>query len=253
MTLTTSVVICAYTEARWEQLCQAVSSVQAQRRPVDEIIVVIDHNDALLARAQVAFATTTVLANAAAQGLSGARNTGIDASTGDIVCFLDDDAAAEEDWSTHLLAPYADPNILGVGGAATPAWETAEPSWWPGEFGWVVGCSYRGQPTTTSPVRNLMGCNMSLRRTVLDGGRWLRHRAGSPRRQPARLRGDRALHPGGTAVSRWRLPARAGSRRAPPRTRPAGVLALLPGPLPGRRHLQGGGRPPGGSLGRVGQ
>ena len=31
-----------------------------------------------------------------------------------------------------------------------------------------MGCSYRGQPTTTSPVRNLMGCNMSLRRTVLD-------------------------------------------------------------------------------------
>ena len=167
MTLTTSVVICAYTEARWEQLCQAVSSVQAQRRPVDEIIVVIDHNDALLDRARVAFSSATVLANASSQGLSGARNTGIDASTGDIVCFLDDDAAAEEDWSTHLLAPYDDRGVLGVGGAATPTWETAEPAWWPGEFGWVVGCSYRGQPTTTSPVRNLMGCNMSLRRTVL--------------------------------------------------------------------------------------
>ena len=167
MTLTTSVVICAYTEARWEQLCQAVSSVQAQRRPVDEIIVVIDHNDALLDRARVAFSSATVLANASSQGLSGARNTGIDASIGDIVCFLDDDAAAEEDWSTHLLAPYDDRGVLGVGGAATPTWETAEPAWWPGEFGWVVGCSYRGQPTTTSPVRNLMGCNMSLRRTVL--------------------------------------------------------------------------------------
>ena len=168
MTLTTSVVICAYTEARWEQLCQAVSSVQAQRRPVDEIIVVIDHNDALLDRARETFSTASVLANASSQGLSGARNTGIDASTGDIVCFLDDDAAAEEDWSAHLLAPYADRRVLGVGGAATPAWETAEPAWWPGEFGWVVGCSYRGQPTTTSPVRNLMGCNMSLRRTVLS-------------------------------------------------------------------------------------
>ncbi len=167
MTLTTSVVICAYTEARWEQLCQAVSSVQAQRRPVDEIIVVIDHNDALLDRARVAFSSATVLANASSQGLSGARNTGIDASIGDVVCFLDDDAAAEEDWSTHLLAPYDDRGVLGVGGAATPTWETAEPAWWPGEFGWVVGCSYRGQPTTTSPVRNLMGCNMSLRRTVL--------------------------------------------------------------------------------------
>src|SRR4029078_1318371 len=46
----------------------------------------------------------------------------------------------------------------------------AEPAWWAGECGWVVGCSYRGQPTTMSPVRNLMGCNMSLRRTVLAAG-----------------------------------------------------------------------------------
>ena len=167
MTLTASVVICAYTEARWDQLVEAVASVQAQRRPVEEIVVVIDHNDALLVRAELALPGATVLANAGSQGLSGARNTGIDASTGDVVCFLDDDAAAEADWSIHLLSPYADPNVLGVGGSATPAWETSAPAWWPVEFGWVVGCSYRGQPTTTSPVRNLMGCNMSLRRTVL--------------------------------------------------------------------------------------
>ena len=109
-----------------------------------------------------------MLPNAYAQGLSGARNTGIEASTGDVVCFLDDDAAAEPSWTTHLLAPYEDPNVLGVGGAAIPTWETEAPSWWPGEFGWVVGCSYRGQPTRRAPVRNLMGCNMSVRRTVLD-------------------------------------------------------------------------------------
>lgn len=184
MTRTTSVVICAYTEARWDQLAAAVTSVRAQRRAVEEIVVVIDHHDGLLARATAAFAAApppsgqagsaptgpqvTVLANAYAQGLSGARNTGIEASTGDVVCFLDDDAAAEESWTTHLLAPYDDPNVLGVGGAAIPSWETAAPSWWPGEFGWVVGCSYRGQPTHRAPVRNLMGCNMSVRRTVLD-------------------------------------------------------------------------------------
>ena len=174
MTRTTSVVICAYTEARWDQLAEAVASVQRQRLAVEEIVVVIDHHDGLLARAAAAFApgsgdtSVTVLANAHAQGLSGARNTGIEASTGDVVCFLDDDAAAEASWTTHLLAPYDDPHVLGVGGAAIPTWETAAPSWWPGEFGWVVGCSYRGQPTSRAPVRNLMGCNMSVRRTVLD-------------------------------------------------------------------------------------
>ena len=35
------------------------------------------------------------------------------------------------------------------------------------EFDWVVGCSYRGLPTGCAPVRNLIGANMSFRRSVL--------------------------------------------------------------------------------------
>ena len=42
--------------------------------------------------------------------------------------------------------------MLGVGGSAEPLWESPKPRWWPAEFGWVVGCSYRGQPTATAPV-----------------------------------------------------------------------------------------------------
>ena len=52
MTVTTSVVICAYTERRWRRLVEAVASVRAQQQPVDEIALVIDHNDALLTRAR---------------------------------------------------------------------------------------------------------------------------------------------------------------------------------------------------------
>ena len=42
------------------------------------------------------------------------------------------------------------------------------PRWFPDEFLWVVGCTYRGLPETAAPIRNLIGCNMSIRRTVLD-------------------------------------------------------------------------------------
>jgi hypothetical protein len=44
-----SVVICAYTEERWEQLKRAVASLQHQSITPREILVVIDHNPAIAA------------------------------------------------------------------------------------------------------------------------------------------------------------------------------------------------------------
>jgi O-antigen biosynthesis protein len=168
MSGTTSVIICAYTESRWRQLLSAAESIRKQTASVDELLIVIDHNDDLRDRAERAVPWAQVIASSGPRGLSGARNTGMTASTGEIVLFLDDDAVAEPDWVSQLLAHYCDPHVLGVGGAAQPLWERSAPYWWPVEFGWVVGCSYRGQPDTTAPVRNLMGCNMSLRRTVIE-------------------------------------------------------------------------------------
>jgi O-antigen biosynthesis protein len=168
MNITTSVIICAYTESRWQQLLCAAESIRTQTASVDELLIVIDHNDELRYRAEQAMPWAQVIASSGPPGLSGARNTGIAASTGEVVLFLDDDAVAEPDWVSQLLAHCSDPHVLGVGGAAQPTWERSAPPWWPAEFGWVVGCSYRGQPTSTAPVRNLMGCNMSLRRTVIE-------------------------------------------------------------------------------------
>jgi GT2 family glycosyltransferase len=168
MSLTTSVIICAYTLNRWQQLLSAAESVRNQTTAVDELLVVIDHNDELLNQAELAMPWARVIASTGAVGLSGARNTGIAASVGEVILFLDDDAVAEPDWVTNMLSAYHDPHVLGVGGAAHPVWEQSAPRWWPAEFGWVVGCSYRGQPVSTAPVRNLMGCNMSLRRAVIE-------------------------------------------------------------------------------------
>ncbi len=47
-----SVIICAYTEDRWNALIEAVGSVQHQTLPPSEIIVAIDHNPGLLKRVQ---------------------------------------------------------------------------------------------------------------------------------------------------------------------------------------------------------
>jgi len=164
-----SVVICAYTEKRWDDLVSAVAALEAQTRPAEEVIVVIDHNDDLFNRAQAEISGITLLIkNTNPRGLSGARNTGIAQATGDILVFIDEDAAAVPTWLENLLAPFADPTVMGVGGKITPLWLDGEPSWFPNEFNWVVGCTYRGTPVNTAPVRNLIGCNMSFRREVFD-------------------------------------------------------------------------------------
>ena len=147
-------------------LCCAIRSVQAQTRPPEQIVLVIDHDTSLYDRAVKAFSEITVLPNMNRQGLSGARNSGIQAASGEIIAFLDDDATAAPDWLEVLQACYADRSVIGAGGYAAPDWERGRPRWFPEEFDWVVGCSYRGLPPVCSPVRNIIGCNMSFRREV---------------------------------------------------------------------------------------
>ncbi|MEU7405752.1 hypothetical protein AB0B09_31710, partial [Streptomyces sp. NPDC044948] len=47
---TVSVVICVYTEDRWEDILAAVASVRAQSHPARETLLVVDHNEALRVR-----------------------------------------------------------------------------------------------------------------------------------------------------------------------------------------------------------
>jgi glycosyltransferase involved in cell wall biosynthesis len=163
-----SVVICAHTEERWEATLAAVASVRAQTIPTAEIILVVDHNPVLHRRLAATLPDLTVVENCQERGLSGGRNTGIAMATGDIVAFLDDDAAAEPTWLEFLAESYADPAVAGVGGLTRPRWQARRPSWFPDEFGWVVGCYYRGMPTARTPVRNLHGGNASFRREVFE-------------------------------------------------------------------------------------
>ena len=165
-----SVAICAYTTHRWDDLRDAVASVLAQCRDGDECLVVIDHNDRLLALAANEFAgepVIRVIASGGSRGLSGARNTAIAMSRGDVIVFLDDDAVAGQGWLGRMVAELSRPGVYGVGSAAVPEWPHGQrPAWFPPEFDWVVGCSYLGQPTEPARVRNVFGVAMGFRRDV---------------------------------------------------------------------------------------
>lgn len=169
MHLDVSVVICTYTESRLDYLTTVIQSLLAQNALPQEIIVVVDHNPALFERVSAQFPEVSVIENKYEKGLSGARNSGIAAATSPVIAFVDDDAIAAPDWLEKLYAPYSDPKVMGVGGEIQPRWLSARPRWFPGEFNWVVGCSYEGMPKKSEPVRNLIGCNMSFRREVFQG------------------------------------------------------------------------------------
>jgi glycosyltransferase involved in cell wall biosynthesis len=167
--LQASVIVCAYTEKRWPQIEMALDSIARQAVPPQEVIVVVDHNPALQERLEAEYPKLEVIPNKFERGLSGARNTGILHSAGDIVVFLDDDARAEPGWLETMLAPYDDESVLGVGGLVLPDWGSVpRPGWLPDEFLWVVGCSYRGLPEAKAEIRNPVGANMSFRRSAFD-------------------------------------------------------------------------------------
>ena len=169
-----SVVLCAYTELRWDDLCAAVGSVREQSLAAREIIVVIDNNPDLLARVRESMSDVTAIENTGARGAGEARNRGVELATGSIIAFLDDDAVATPAWIERAATAFADPRVLGVGGTIEPAWDAQAPRWMAEEFYWTVGCTYPGLPTTPAPVRNLIAANMFVRRAAfleLDGFR----------------------------------------------------------------------------------
>jgi hypothetical protein len=144
-----SVIVCANTLRRWDFLLETLGSVERQTFRPHELIVVVDYNDELRERLELVLDRITAFparatTNVYERGLSGARNTGIDEASGDILAFIDDDAVANVDWLEILGEGYVDPRVWGVGGRAVPCWLGRKPSWLAPEFYWVIGCTYKG-------------------------------------------------------------------------------------------------------------
>lgn len=175
---TISVVISAYTPERLGVLSGAIESLRAQTAPAHEIVLVIDHEPALEEECRKRWPEIRIVPNSERRGLSGARNSGIAECDGEVVAFLDDDAFAAPDWLERLGEAYADPRVLGAGGAVRPAWAEGRPDWFPAEFDWVVGCTHSGMPREREAVRNLVGANMSVRREALIEAGAFRHELG---------------------------------------------------------------------------
>lgn len=168
MTEDLTVVMACHDERRWEFLARAVRSVQEQDVAA-RVVVSVDHNPGLQERVSRTWPGVTVVANRHGRGASGTRNSGAEYATTDLVAFLDDDACARPGWLARLVAPFEDPRVVGTGGGVAPSWAIGDrPRWFPEEFDWVVGASFRGMPTAVARVRNVWSENMAVRRAVFE-------------------------------------------------------------------------------------
>lgn len=186
-----AVVIPAYTMDRWELLVRMVESARSQTVPVETIVVCIDDNETLLARARCEWGDAQspeilvipnrydadlerVSAHEAAHGsrrrfgAGSARNTAAEAIDADVIVFTDDDARAEPDWIERLLEVFSSASVVAAGGPPVAEYETARPAWYPGNFNWVFGCAYDGMPTAIQPFRRLICNNMAVRRSAFE-------------------------------------------------------------------------------------
>ncbi|NND73748.1 MAG: glycosyltransferase family 2 protein [Ilumatobacter sp.] len=162
-------IVCAYTTERYDDLVACLDGLRRQSRPADEIVCVIDGNDELRKRIEhlVQHDGVTVVANRYTAGLSGARNTGIDATTADIVAFIDDDAVPADTWLAEIVAPFGTPTVAATGGRIEPGWSDRRPGWFPPHLDWAVGCTIPTMPADGGAIRNMYGASAAFRRDAL--------------------------------------------------------------------------------------
>ena len=161
-----SIVICTFDVGRFSNLRESVTLLREQVPTPHEIIIVVNDNASLADLVSESIDGVTIVVNDR-PGVSHARDAGVAAATGDVVAFIDDDALPATDWLANLVAPFVRDDVMMTSGWIEPNWVTGRPRWFPEEFLWVVGCSYRGLPANGAVLRNPIGASMAVRRTVI--------------------------------------------------------------------------------------
>ncbi len=156
-----SVVVCTYNGARTLREC--LEGALTLHYPDYEVIVVCDGSTDGSAGIAREYEGVQVI-ETPNRGLSSARNTGMEAASGEIVAYLDDDAVPDPDWLRHLAAAFAGGPYAAVGG----------PNVLPPSSGTVAQCvaNAPGGPThvlvSDREAEHVPGCNMAIRRDALD-------------------------------------------------------------------------------------
>jgi glycosyltransferase involved in cell wall biosynthesis len=170
-----SVVLSTYNRA--DLLPSALDALLAQTGDAAYEVIVVDNNSTdntadvvrrIAARSQGPIRYVFE----ARQGLSHARNRGIELARAPIVAFSDDDVRVAEDWIARLARAFAEhPEVDYVGGRVLPRWLTPPPRWLTtAHWSPLALQDYGTEPFEASRAHAicLVGANLAFRRRVFD-------------------------------------------------------------------------------------
>ena len=103
------------------------------------------------------------------QGLSFARNRGIDEAQSDILVFIDDDAFAAPDYLQNLIRFFeATPDAAAAGGRIYPLFESKRPDWLPEILMSLMSVIDLGNQVCLFKKKFPIGANMAFRRKTIQ-------------------------------------------------------------------------------------
>ena len=129
-----SVIICTYN--RVQLLQKAILSLAEQTMSKSDYEIIVIDNASTDNTKNIVYHISSQVPNLRYiyepnQGLSYARNRGIQEAKGEVIAFIDDDAVASQDWLNQLMNAFdcVKPAPSCVGGKVIPIWEASQPSW----------------------------------------------------------------------------------------------------------------------------
>lgn len=185
----TTITVIIPTYRRPKDLARCLEALKKQTRPVDELLVVVRDTDAetwaFLERFNPEFLPLRT-AKVSESGAIAAMNVGLDAASGEIISFTDDDAAPHTDWLERIETHFvSDDHLGGLGGRDWVYFGTelfkAEPQEVVGRvqwFGRVIGNHHLGIGKARE-VDVLKGVNMSFRQAAITNRHFDRRLRGS--------------------------------------------------------------------------
>ena len=104
------------------------------------------------------------------QGLSHARNHGINIAQGEVLLFTDDDVLPEPDWLMTVLAGLEKYHADACGGFIAPIWERPPPAWLTERFyGFLaIRTDYSDDYPIINSTEAPFGANMAIRKSVFE-------------------------------------------------------------------------------------